>query len=156
MAVSKIILNNVTKMDVTGKTVDTTNLLSGYTATKNDGTQITGQASSSALSMDTVVVTSNSTTTLVFNGDVYTSVPSFLIVMLMSDTTVGTCFYYYSASNTSPSPSDCWEVYSGTTRGITVNTSATVPTVDEWGNLFITTSSSSIFDVGTYIMYYIM
>ena len=42
MAISKIILNGVTQMDVTQDTVASTNLLSGYTATKNDGTKING------------------------------------------------------------------------------------------------------------------
>ena len=154
MAISKIIIDGVTKMDVTSKTVDTTNLLSGYTATKNDGTQITGQVSSSALSVDSVTTTTSGYS-LVFNGDVYLSVPSFLIVMLMSngDSVGRICFYYYSTNNTSPSPSSCWESYSSS-AGFTVNTSANIPTVDEWGNLFIT--SSNPFTTGTYIMYYIM
>ena len=42
MAISKIILNGVTQMDVTQDTVASTNLLSGYTATKNDGTKVSG------------------------------------------------------------------------------------------------------------------
>lgn len=42
MAYSKVILNGTTLMDVTQKTVDASNLLSGYTALKNDGTDVTG------------------------------------------------------------------------------------------------------------------
>lgn len=42
MAISKIILNGVTQMDVTQDTVASANLLSGYTATKNDGTKVNG------------------------------------------------------------------------------------------------------------------
>ena len=42
MAISKIILNGVTQMDVTQDTVASGNLLSGYTATKNDGTKVSG------------------------------------------------------------------------------------------------------------------
>lgn len=42
MAISKIILNGVTQMDVTQDTVASSNLLSGYTATKNDGTKVNG------------------------------------------------------------------------------------------------------------------
>ena len=42
MAISKIILNGVTQMDVTQDTVASNNLLSGYTATKNDGTKVNG------------------------------------------------------------------------------------------------------------------
>lgn len=152
MAISKVIVDGVTKMDVTSKTVDITNLLSGYTATKNDGTQITGQVSSSALSVDSVTTTTSGYS-LSFSGNTYTSVPSFLIVMLMSNGTQGVCFYYYSANNTSPSPSGCWEAYTHSS-GFTVNTSATSPTVGLHNDLSIT--SSNPFPIGTYIMYYIM
>lgn len=42
MAVSKVILNGVTLIDTTDKTVSADKLLDGYTALKNDGTSITG------------------------------------------------------------------------------------------------------------------
>lgn len=42
MAISKIILNGVTQMDLTADTVEASNLLQSYTAHKNDGTQVTG------------------------------------------------------------------------------------------------------------------
>lgn len=42
MAIAKIILNGVVQMDVTGDTVASGNLLSGYTATGADGEQVTG------------------------------------------------------------------------------------------------------------------
>lgn len=42
MAISKIILNGVTQMDVTGKTVTSASMRTGVTALKNDGTDITG------------------------------------------------------------------------------------------------------------------
>lgn len=42
MAISKLILNGVTQMDVTGDTVASGNLLSGYTATGNDGQTVNG------------------------------------------------------------------------------------------------------------------
>ncbi len=42
MAVSKVILNGTTLMDVTQKTVEADKMLTGYTALKNDGTDITG------------------------------------------------------------------------------------------------------------------
>ena len=45
MAYSKIILNGETLMDVTGDTVDSENLLSGETATKNSGAKVTGSLS---------------------------------------------------------------------------------------------------------------
>lgn len=43
MAVSKVILNGTTLMDVTQKTVTSATMLDGYTALKNDGTSITGE-----------------------------------------------------------------------------------------------------------------
>ena len=46
MAISKIILNGVTQMDVTSDTVTAAKLLSGETATKNDGTKVTGSIAS--------------------------------------------------------------------------------------------------------------
>ena len=46
MAISKIILNGVTQMDLTQDTVEASNLLSSYTAHKADGTQVTGTATS--------------------------------------------------------------------------------------------------------------
>ena len=42
MAISKIILNGVTQMDVTGKTVTSASMLNGVTSLKNDGTDVTG------------------------------------------------------------------------------------------------------------------
>ena len=42
MAVSKVILNGTTLMDVTQDTVTADKLLQTYTATKNDGTKVTG------------------------------------------------------------------------------------------------------------------
>ena len=49
MAISKIILNGTTLMDVTGDTVTPNKLLLNETATRNDGTKITGSLSSSSL-----------------------------------------------------------------------------------------------------------
>ena len=46
MAISKVILNGETQMDVTGKTVTAGSMLSGTTALKNDGTDITGNIES--------------------------------------------------------------------------------------------------------------
>lgn len=42
MAVSKVILNGTTLIDVTDDTVNASNLLSGITATRNDGVEVTG------------------------------------------------------------------------------------------------------------------
>ena len=49
MAISKIILNGVTQMDVTGKTVTSSSMLNGVTALKNDGTDVTGNISNMTL-----------------------------------------------------------------------------------------------------------
>lgn len=49
MAISKIILNGVTQMDVTGKTVTAGDMLNGVTALKNDGTDIAGNISNMTL-----------------------------------------------------------------------------------------------------------
>ena len=46
MAIAKVILNGVTQMDVTDKTVTAESMLSGTTALKNDGTDITGDIES--------------------------------------------------------------------------------------------------------------
>lgn len=46
MAVSKVILNGTTLIDVTDDTVAADKVLYGYTATKNDGTEITGSIAS--------------------------------------------------------------------------------------------------------------
>lgn len=49
MAISKVILNGTILMDVTTDTVAADKLLSSYTATKNDGTKITGTLQASSL-----------------------------------------------------------------------------------------------------------
>ena len=46
MAIAKVILNGVTQMDVTQKTVTAGTMLNGATALKNDGTDITGNIAS--------------------------------------------------------------------------------------------------------------
>lgn len=50
MAIAKVILNGVTQMDVTQKTVTAGSMLSGTTALKNDGTDITGSIASKSSS----------------------------------------------------------------------------------------------------------
>ena len=50
MAIAKVILNGETQMDVTGKTVTAGSMLSGTTALKNDGTDITGNIESKSSS----------------------------------------------------------------------------------------------------------
>ena len=48
MAVSKVILDGVTLMDVTSDTVDSSNLITGYQATQNDGEKVMGAYDPSA------------------------------------------------------------------------------------------------------------
>ena len=50
MAIAKVILNGETQMDVTQKTVTAGSMLSGVTALKNDGTDITGDIESKSSS----------------------------------------------------------------------------------------------------------
>jgi len=54
MAIAKVILNGETQMDVTKKTVTSATMLSGTTALKNDGTDITGNIASKSSSDLTV------------------------------------------------------------------------------------------------------
>jgi len=54
MAIAKVILNGETQMDVTQKTVTAGSMLSGVTALKNDGTDITGDIESKTSSDLTV------------------------------------------------------------------------------------------------------
>lgn len=61
MAISKIILNKTTQIDVTQDTVAVGSMLSGITAHKNDGTQVTGNIASKT-SND--VTTSNNVVTI--------------------------------------------------------------------------------------------
>ena len=56
MAISKVILNGNTLMDTTDKTVTAANLLSGYTALKNDGTTVTGEYVAPTLSLQSKTV----------------------------------------------------------------------------------------------------
>lgn len=54
MAIAKVILNGVTQMDVTQKTVTANTMLNGTTALKNDGTDVTGNIASKTSSDLTV------------------------------------------------------------------------------------------------------
>ena len=62
MAISKIILNGVTQMDVTQDTVASANLLSGETATGADGNQVVGAyVPASAPTIESLSVTPSET-----------------------------------------------------------------------------------------------
>lgn len=67
MAINKFIYNGIVKIDLTEDTVDTNNLLSGYTAHKKDGTIITGQVSFATY----YTGSSNPSSSLGVNGDIY-------------------------------------------------------------------------------------
>lgn len=71
MAYSKVILNGTTLMDVTADTVAAATLLSGETATKKDGTKITGTLTQKTET--TLTATDNGTYTPA-SGTVYSSV----------------------------------------------------------------------------------
>lgn len=67
MAINKFVYNGVVKIDLTEDTVDTNNLLSGYTAHKKDGTQITGQVAFATYYTGSSAPSSS----LGVNGDIY-------------------------------------------------------------------------------------
>ena len=67
MAISKIIYNGVTQIDLTGDTVDASNLISPNTAHKNDGTQITGSITPATITV-TDLVNSTGTTCVIITG----------------------------------------------------------------------------------------
>lgn len=67
MARNKVVYNGQTLIDLTNDTVDSDKLLSGYTAHKADGTQVTGE-------VDFVTCYTGSTnpsSSLGSNGDIY-------------------------------------------------------------------------------------
>ncbi|MBR2681463.1 MAG: hypothetical protein IKE23_12080 [Exiguobacterium sp.] len=67
MARNKVVYNGQTLIDLTNDTVDSDKLLSGYTAHKADGTQVTGE-------VDFVTYYTGSTnpsSSLGSNGDIY-------------------------------------------------------------------------------------
>lgn len=67
MAYNKVVYNGNTLIDITSDTVDQNNLLSGYTAHKNDGTQITGSVSF----VTYYTGSSTPSSSLGNNGDIY-------------------------------------------------------------------------------------
>ena len=67
MAISKVIFNGVTQMDVTQNTVTSDTLVSPATATKNDGTPVIGGVSFSTIYSGSSAPASS----LGVNGDIY-------------------------------------------------------------------------------------
>lgn len=158
MAISKIIIDGVTKMDVTSDTVEASNLLSGYTALKNDGTDITGTASAGPTVLVDSVTINNSQIGITFSN--ISSIPSFFIVINSTTNTSNksqpVCVSYMNTS-TSPNPTSCWGIatkISGLTQSFQYVTTFTVSTSED--GLDIYSSLGSLFYPGTYIIYYIM
>lgn len=74
MAVSKVILNGVTLIDTTDKTVAADKLLDGYTALKNDGTTVTGNITSGSATTPATTITANPTISVSSSGLITASV----------------------------------------------------------------------------------
>ena len=72
MSASKVIINGVTKIDLTADTVQADKVLSGYTGHKNDGSAFTGTI------VFSTIYTGSSTpsASLGANGDIYLKVVS--------------------------------------------------------------------------------
>lgn len=123
MAISKIILNGVTQMDVTGKTVTAGAMRTGVTALKNDGTDITGSiqdmtlpsassATSSGTSKATITPTSSAQYLNIPEG--YNDTAQFYTIAAASGgssawTKVAETSYQVSTTGTSATTVATWE-----------------------------------------------
>ena len=99
MAISKIILNGVTQMDLTGDTVAANNLISPNTAHGADGEAIVGTASGGGSSKNTQVVQGTTRT----NSSTATAIGAELTVSKS-----GTYDIYWSGFRTNTSASYTW------------------------------------------------
>ena len=117
MAISKIILNGVTQMDLTQDTVEASNLLQNYTAHGADGEAIVGTATSGS-SKNTQVVQGTTRT----NSSTATAIGSELTV-----SKTGTYDIYWSGFRTNTSASYTWgtQLYIGGTAHGSENTTWT-------------------------------
>lgn len=70
MSASKIIINGVTKIDLTSDTVQADKVLAGYTGHKKDGSSFTGTVTFSKI----YTGSSNPSSSLGNNGDIYLKV----------------------------------------------------------------------------------
>jgi len=157
MAVSKIIINGVTIIDVTNDTVDATNLLSGYTALKNDGTSITGTASGGPTVLVASATLSAESDTITFSN--FNSLPSFCILINSTANTYSglgqTLCLSYMSPNVSPNPASNWHIDSENKGKLKYETNSSV-SIDSWGNQLVIQSQSRRFQPGTFILYYIL
>ena len=80
MAIAKVILNGETLMDVTSDTAAVGNMLNGTTATKNDGTKITGN------------ITNKSSSDLTASGSVVTAPAGYYATSATKSITAGSAF----------------------------------------------------------------
>lgn len=153
MAVSKVILDGVTLIDVTADTVDATNLLSGYTALKNDGTNIVGSSSGGPTVLVDSAVLSAESTTITFPN--INSLPSFCILINSTNNnynraqTVGVSYMY---PNVSPNPTSNWEIYEDSKGRLYYSTNNTVSI----GLNGLVIQANNSFQPGTFILYYIL
>lgn len=155
MAISKIIVNSVTKMDVTSDTVDATNLLSGYTALKNDGTDITGTASAGPTVLVDSVTISSEDRYIYFSN--ISSLPSFCVLVNSTTNTINKeqtlCFNHINPT-ISPITRSPWAICCERSGKLKYESSSdNTITID---NNELTIRAKQRFQPGTYILYYIM
>lgn len=105
MAISKVILNGNTLMDVTQDTVTADKLLQTYTATKNDGTKVNGSYTPPTFSTQTKSVTPTESAQTVTPDSGYDGL-SQVNVGAVSSTYVGTGVTRKSAQTYTPTTTD--------------------------------------------------
>ena len=122
MAIAKVRLNGVTQMDVTGKTVTAASMLSGTTALKNDGTDITGSISNMTLPSASSATSSGTSKATITPGSSaqYLNIP----------TGYNSAAQYYTIAAASGGASN---VVTGTFKGTTANAAMDV-TLSYTGN----------------------
>ena len=122
MAVAKVILNDVSQIDLTSDTVTAESLLSGFTAHDASGTQITGAASGGGSPTGSYTPTANTKT---FTIDVGTSFTHFMIYATSNVYAAGSGVRTISAIIYDSSMSFTWRI--GSNAAGTAG-SATMPT----------------------------
>lgn len=105
MAISKIILNGVTQMDVTGVSVQASNLIAPNTAIGADGEQVTGTATQGITPSGTLNITENGTHDVTNYASAVVNVPS---SGASSWTKVAETSYQVSTTSTSAATVATW------------------------------------------------